>query len=298
MDNRPEDKREVIGFIGAGRLGTALARQFFNQQYAISTIIDIDVDKAQRCQKKYGGRVGSEDVRNIDPETTILFITVPDEDIEQVGFSLSKYNILKPGMIVTHTSGLLSSDSLRSLRDHNIRTCSFHPCYSFPENHEGSLKDVFFALEGDREGCNRLEKLIRAIGGKPFFLSKEEKALYHAGCTMASNYLVALLDMVQFVMDRILTGDNIEKVLPLIKGTIENIEQRGVQNALTGPILRGDITTIEKHIKSLEACNANLISPYIILGKATLKMAIKLGLDEERGRALESIFNRHLEHIK
>ena len=293
MQNRSREKQEILSFIGAGRLGSTLASQFFSHHFSISSIIDIDSSKACQCKIKCGARVGSQDIREIEPETTILFISVPDEEIERIAISLKKQDIPKPGMVVAHTSGLLSSNALASIRQPDISICSFHPCYSFPENHEGKLNDVYFALEGDQEGCRCLEKLVHSIGGNPFYLSKEDKTLYHAACTMASNHLVALMQLVQNVLGETSQTDHLYRILPLVRETVKNIEQIGVEKSLTGPILRGDSLTVEKHLEALKKSDGDLTSPYITLGRTILKMAKKLGLNQEKAQPLETIFGHY-----
>ena len=293
MQNRPREKQEILSFIGAGRLGSALAWQFYLHHFSISSIIDIDSNKACQCKIKCGARVGSQYIREIDPETSILFISVPDEEIEHIAISLKKQNILKSGMVVAHTSGLLSSNALDAIRQSDISICSFHPCYSFPENHEGKLNDVYFALEGDEEGCQRLEKLVHFIGGNPFYLPEEDKTLYHAACTMASNHLVALMGLVQNVLGETSQKDHFYRILPLVRETVRNIEQVGVEKSLTGPILRGDVLTVEKHLEAFKKSSADLISPYIILSRTILKMAKKLGLEQDKANNLETIFGHY-----
>jgi predicted short-subunit dehydrogenase-like oxidoreductase (DUF2520 family) len=287
-----QQNREKISFIGAGRLGWALADIFYNKDIIISSVIDKEDKKARQCLKNCEARISSATLNDIGSETTILFLTVPDDEIGHVCSNLIQTDILRPGMIVTHASGLLSSDVLTPLRRDGLHICSFHPCFSFPENFSGDINGIYIALEGDSEGCRRLEALVRKIGGKPFFLSREDKPLYHAGCTMASNYFVSLMGLVQDVVREISPNDEIRHILPLVRGTLNNIEQSGVEAALTGPILRGDIRTVESHMNALKDKNPQILSTYIILGRATLRMAEKLGLKPEKVRALDNLFQR------
>lgn len=291
MKKRQQDI-EKISFIGAGRLGQALAGIFHRKGIIISSIIDKDGIKARQCLKNCEARISSDASNNIESETTILFLTVPDDEIEHVCSNLIQSDVLRPGMVIAHTSGLLSSDVLTPLRRDGLHICSFHPCFSFPEKFSGDINGIYIALEGDSEGCRRLEALVMKIGGKPFFLSREDKPLYHAGCTMASNYLVSLMGLVRDVLGEISPDEEIRRVLPLVRGTLKNIEQSGVEAALTGPILRGDIHTVESHLKALKGKNPHILSTYIALGRATLRMAEKLGLKPERARAFENLFQR------
>lgn len=287
-----QQESERISFIGAGRLGHALAGIFHKNGIIISSIIDEDDKKARQCFVDCEARINSNDINDIEFDTTILFLTVPDDEIEHVCSNLIQTDILRPGIIVTHTSGLLSSEVLTPLYRDGIYLCSFHPCFSFPEHFSGDISGTYIALEGDPEGCRRLEILVKKIGGKPFFLSREDKPSYHAGCTMASNYLVSLMGQVRDVLGEISSDEGIRHILPLVRGTLNNIEKSGVEAALTGPILRGDIHTVESHLNALQRKNPHILSTYIVLGRATLRMAEKLGLTIENIRAFENLFQR------
>jgi len=284
--------REVIGFIGTGRVGRALAVLFHRKGFTILSVVDKNLERARRCQKACGARVSSRDVTDTDPKTTVLFVTVPDDAIERVAEELASSTIPKPGMVIAHTSGLLSSDVLSRVGLKGVSMGSFHPCFSFVEDSDDDLDDVFVAIEGDAEGCRRLERLAEAIGGRPFILPKEDKPLYHAGCTMASSYFVTLMDRVQRVLSRMSRGEGIRTVLPLVRGTLRNIERVGIEQALTGPIQRGDVRTMESHLEVLTGLDPDLIPSYIDLGRATLRLAKGLGLEPDKIRSIEGVFKR------
>ncbi|MFH1943397.1 MAG: Rossmann-like and DUF2520 domain-containing protein [bacterium] len=286
------DRNEIIGIIGAGRVGSALARLFCREGYTISTVVDSDVEKARSCLKACDGGMGASDIRELNPETTAVFVSVPDDRIVQVGRVLVESDVLRSGMVVAHTSGLLPADILQPAHCTDISVCSFHPCFSFTEDFRGDLKGVHIALEGDAEGCRRLNKLAESIGGKPFILSKEKKPLYHAACAMASNYMVALMHLVQTALRGTDGDEGFRRVLPLVRGTLENIERVGVERALTGPILRGDTRTVHKHLEALSELDPRLTSPYIVLGKATLRIAEERGLEPEKIRSVEEVLLR------
>lgn len=293
MEDRLQKQDEVLGFVGAGRVGRALAVLSWKHGFTISSIIDLNLERARRVQRECRAWISSGDVQKIDPGTTILFITVPDDEIERLGLTLAKSGVLKEGIVVSHTSGLYPSDVLSPVRGEGVSICSFHPCFSFTEDFEDNLEDAFIALEGDVEGCRRLEMLARALGGKPVTLSKEDKMRYHVGCTMASNYLVSLMELVQRVLGEKEPGEGIHRILPLVRGTLRNIERIGVKYSLTGPILRGDVRTVESHLNVLGELDTTLIPPYIALGRVTLQIAETLGLETERIHALKDLFMRY-----
>jgi len=290
MHQRTQKNSECLSFIGTGRVGQALSYLFYRHGYSIASVIDIDIEKARQCQAKCHARTSSDDVRHIDPQTAILFIAVPDDQIKSVGRALAESTSLEKNTLVTHTSGLLPSDVLSPLRSRGTAVCSFHPCYTFTEDFNGKWNDASIALEGDPRGCDRLANLARAIDAKPFILSKADKTLYHAGCTMASNYLVSLMSIVQNLLPKSLQSNGMEHLSPLIKATLHNMEQHGIENALTGPVQRGDIQTVRKHLIALKAVDPGFIDSYIDLGRVALHIAKRCGLPAEKCRALENLF--------
>ena len=290
MNKRTQKNPELLSFIGAGRLGQALSVLFYRHGFSIASIIDIDINKARHCQEKCSARMSSDHVQDIDPETSVLFIAVPDDQIKRTGLFLAESKLLKKNTLVAHTSGLLPSDVLSPLRSLGMNVCSFHPCYTFTEDFKGEWNDAAIALEGDPEDCNRLADLARTIGGKPIILSTVDKTLYHAGCTMASNYFVSLMAIVQEVLPKGLQSSSMEHLLPLVKATLHNMEQQGIENALTGPIQRGDIQTVKKHLIALKAVDPDFINLYVDLGRAALRIAKRRGLPAEKCQALEDLF--------
>ena len=279
MKDHQKNRKEIIGFIGTGRAGSALARLFNDHGFRIDFVMDRDFDKAARCQIICGARTAYQNLKNIDTDCSILFVTVPDDMIGGVVQELESCDIIKSGRVIVHTSGVLSSDVLSSLRKGDVPICSFHPCTSFTDVFTGTLDDASIAIEGDPDGCNRLEKLARAIGAKPFFIDKKHKILYHAGCTIASNYFVALMESVQKMMDRACSPNGFQVVLPLIRTTLQNMTEGGIGRALTGPIVRGDAGTIKKHLTAIEEHFPALIRSYVVLGLQTLTLARQSNLE-------------------
>ena len=293
MRNRVKKQKEILGFIGAGRVGSALSRLFHLYGFNISSIIDRDINKAQNCQKECGAWTSSTNIEEIDKKTTIIFITVPDDIIKDIGLVLAEIGGFNSDVIVAHTSGLLSSDILSPLRKKKILVCSFHPCFSFTENFKGNLENIPVALEGDSKGCSRLEKLARTVGANPFFISKDDKLLYHTSCTVASNYLVALMAFVQRILGQLEQRKSLEIVLPMVRATLDNIQKKGVDHALTGPILRGDIKTIEKHLETLKEIDPDLASVYLTLGRITLTITERLGQEAKTLHLIKVLFDSY-----
>ena len=115
-----------------------------------------------------------------------------------------------------------------------------------------------------------------------FIIQPEQKPLYHAACTIASNYLVTLMDFTQQVVDTLDADLDMSYLYPLISGTLENIKRDGIKSALTGPIMRGDIGTVEKHLMILHQKNPDFIPPYTVLGEWAVQMAENMDGDRTK----------------
>jgi predicted short-subunit dehydrogenase-like oxidoreductase (DUF2520 family) len=114
---------------------------------------------------------------------------------------------------------------------------------------------------------------------RPFRIATKAKPIYHAGAVFASNYLVVVEAMAQRLLRHagLTDADAWAALRPLVEGTLENLSRAEPKDALTGPVARGDTTTIVRHIESLTLDDGKL---YRALGRAALELAQKRGMDE------------------
>ena len=245
-----------ISIIGGGRLGTNLGFALVKKGFSIKAISCKSLFSAKESVNSVAQGIPL--VSNVECASlgNLIFICVPDGEIEKVSKELSLSELNWGGKYVFHCSGLLTSDTLSSLKEKNAYVASFHPIQSFSQKKpvENKFKGIYFGLEGDKEALNLAKKIVEKLEAKSLIISKENKALYHTACTIASNFFVVLLD----IATELLKETDISKelafnsLLPLVKGTMENIEKYGIKKALTGPLVRGDLETIHAHIKALK----------------------------------------------
>jgi predicted short-subunit dehydrogenase-like oxidoreductase (DUF2520 family) len=209
-----------------------------------------------------------------------LVLAVRDDALAALAAELSRAGKLSERQVVLHLSGVLDATVLESLRSCGCKLGSLHPLQSLsdPETAPERLRGAAGAIEGDAAAVDRAEQLATAVGLKPLRISSESKPLYHAAAVFASNYIVAVAAAAQRLLERagVSPEDARDALAPIIRGTVENIVRRGPEEALTGPIARGDIATIRKHLNSLSTEEAAL---YRALGHAALDLA-HLGDDE------------------
>ena len=271
--------KKSVAIIGTGRVGTALALGLDQAGYNVKYAASVPSDDA----KALAGRIGASciefpyrEVKDAD----IIFLTVPDGTIASVASELAKTSSVNwDGKLVIHTSGALTSELLEPLKMLGAETISIHPLQTFPPGSKPErLRGIYFAIEGDQSEA--ADEMVRDLGGIPFHIKRANKILYHAAASIASNYLFALvgtavrtLELSSIVTDSEDGEIELSKVLfPLIKGTLDSLEEYGIQDGLTGPIARGDVETVEKHIAELEM-HPDILSVYRILGLELLNIA-------------------------
>src|SRR4029077_8599556 len=130
-------------------------------------------------------------------------------------------------------------------------------------------------IEGDEPARALAKRIVRALGARAVFLEAENLALYHAGAVMASNYVVALADTAQTLLIKagVPADQALPVLIPLLSSVVQNLAQVGLPGALTGPVERGDVTSVEQHLRTLEAKAPDLLELYRLVGRDVLRLA-------------------------
>jgi len=274
-----------IGFIGAGKVSTALGKYFYDRGIQISGYYSRSCCSAQNASRLTNS-AAFKSCKSLSLVSDMLFITVPDDSIKKVCDSLALEGILKKGQIIIHTSGAHPSTILSSAKEKGCLVFSMHPLQSFAsfENSLESLKNTVFSIEGDKEKVHYLEDVMKILGNDYFIIKPEDKILYHSAACIVSNYFTTLIDYGLDIFEAISIDRDIglRALMPLIEGTLDNIRILGTQDALTGPIARGDIGTVENHIKEIKGKIPEKLSLYLKLGKLTVDLALREKLKDER----------------
>ncbi len=269
--------KDVMKFsiIGCGRVGTTfgyLLKEAGHRIVYISTRTQKSLGKASKLLRpEERGLSNSPALKG-----EVIFITVPDEEIETVVDELKEQDL--KGKYFYHTSGSKSSSVLEPLKKSNTFTGSIHPLKAFaiPKSAAETIENTYFCVEGDDKALEKAKTIIDLFGGNILRIKTEDKALYHACAAIASNLFIALEDSAFRIMED--TGLNREEVrkafMPLIEGTLENLKKHGTEKGLTGPLLRGDIETVKKHLKALREY-PEVENIYRNLSRQALKIALK-----------------------
>lgn len=280
------------GFIGAGVVGTALAVRLSQKGSQVSVVASRRFPSAQRLAGRIPGCRALHDIQKVADVADLVFITTPDSAISLVASHVQWHQ----GQSVVHCSGADSLDVLEPARRAGASVGSFHPLQTFAGLDQAleNIPGTTFALEAEEPLLSQLKALASLLDGEWIELRPGDKARYHAAAVFVSNYLITLvriaLDLWQsFGVSR---DQATRALLPLVKGTVGNIEKLGLPQCLTGPIARGDLTTIDKHIEALRSQDERLLSVYREMGLSTIPIALaKGGIDEHRAGEMKARFS-------
>jgi len=258
-----------FGIIGAGIVGTALAVRLEEAGHEC-----IGVHTRSRPSYERFCRYLNIDhlpLEKLVAAADILFISTQDGMIRTVAETLSAKALIKPGQVWIHCSGSLTSGVLRVKESLPIHYLSLHPLQAFASVEQALilLSGTHFGVEGDNVELG--EEIVRDLGGIPHHILAENKTLYHVGAVVASNYLVVLASMAVelFAEAGIQSEEALASLLPLMRGTLHNLEQVGLPQALTGPIARGDVQVVQGHLDHLPP---KILDIYQELGLKALDM--------------------------
>ncbi len=274
-----------IGIIGAGRVGCSLAVGLSKRQYDIGGIYSRSRDSVLFLDNLLGIELPNE-LTLVVNNSEVIFITVPDMELFSVVNDIKGFGDLK-GKTFLHCSGAETSDILQPLRDLGAWVGSLHPIQTFADKTEGyfGLSNIYFSFEGDHEAYIISERIVNSLDSKLITIPKESKTLYHAAACILSNYVVTLSHAAETMLEKAGIDKSIalKAFEPLIKHTVENIVGLGSIKALTGPVSRGDIATIESHLEQIAKKNPENLDLYKILLKYTANTALKgTKIDQEK----------------
>ena len=201
----------------------------------------------------------------------IVWICVPDDAIAALAEQMTDERDWR-GKIVVHSSGALSSDTLELLRRKGAEVASAHPLMTFVSSSQPKLKGVPFALEGTAKALTAVETIISDFEAHAFRIARTEKAAYHAFGFFSSPGIVALIAAAIEVGKLAgLEGKRVRALMePIVRQTIDNCFRTSPQQAFSGPVRRGDVETIRKHLKVLDE-HPDLLDLYGSLVRIALK---------------------------
>jgi predicted short-subunit dehydrogenase-like oxidoreductase (DUF2520 family) len=253
--SRTHADKATITLIGAGNLAQALGPALKAAGYRIDFIAARETASSRRRAAMLAGLLESrtQSLKDAGPQSDIVWICHTDDALAETAKLLAR----KPGWrgkIVFHSSGALASDVLSHLKRRGASTASLHPMMTFVPGGSPRMDEVPFAVEGDNRAVTVARRIVRDLGAEIFPLRKAAKPLYHALGSFSSPLIVATLVTAERVGRAAgLTASETRRLMaPILRQTLKNYQERGAAAAFSGPIKRGDLNTVLRHLKELK----------------------------------------------
>ncbi len=222
------------------------------------------------------------------PGMEAIFLAVPDAVLPEMAHALAGQGPAPEECAAFHLSGALPTDVLSPLHARGYAVGSFHPLQAIAHPVTGAerLRGAYVAVSGSPVAVAVARRLAAELGSPILTVPETWRAQYHAAAVMASNYLPPLLDAACRILERagIPHEEALPAILPLIRGTLANIEELGLAASVTGPLARGDTETVELHLRALDEGDRRL---YALLGKELTRLAGPELNDDARKALLE-----------
>ena len=263
----------TVAIVGPGNLGTALAISLKRAGYVIESVVTGRTKSSQRRGKALAREIGARVLPDLQGSTaSLIWFCVPDSQIAKASAECAKTLRNAKGVIVLHSSGALASDELESFRRKGAVVASAHPLMTFVRGSRPSLAGVPFAVEGDAIAVRKARRIVDDLGGTSYSIGKADKPAYHAWGAFASPLLTTLLASSEKVAK--LAGVDRKsarrRIVPILLQTLANYASFGAPGAFSGPIVRGDIDTVRKHLRVLRKAPA-VHDVYLALSRAALE---------------------------
>lgn len=260
-----------FGFIGAGKVGFSLGK------YLKENNIDISgyYSKSQHSSKEAAIFTNTRQYNNLEDlikNSDTIFITTPDNKIADVWNEIKRLPIKEK--LICHCSGSISSEVFSNINNHGAYGYSIHPMFAISDKYNSykNLSQAFITIEGHEKHIKYLKRLFLHLGNDVTVINKDNKILYHAASVTVSNLVLGLINNgINYLEECGFTQEMAIKALyPLIENNLRNVKERGAVNSLTGPIERGDLSTVINHLNVIPEEDKEL---YRLLSKNILKIA-------------------------
>src|SRR5216683_1824907 len=268
-------KSETVSIVGAGRVGRALGRRLHELGWSVGAVTGRSKSTARAAVRVIGAGQPLDDPTCQVLNSRVVLITIPDSAIEGVAKNLARLGGHEWfGKIVLHTSGALDSSVLQPLAELGAATGSMHPMQTFSNQNIPDLAKCIFGIDGCPAALQVARKMIHQMDGVAVRLSGANKAAYHAAGSFACVYVLALME----TATRLLMTQGFKRrqamraLLPLARQTLDNFESVGPLAAWTGPLSRGDFSTIERHVKALVDFEPEYLEAYKTLSRLTAEV--------------------------
>jgi len=280
-----------FAIIGAGMVGRSLAQALATRGATVAAVASRRLERARAAADLAGSALATTDAAEAARAGDVVVLAVPDDAIATVCEQVAAGGGFEPGDVALHLSGALGSHTLAAAGACGAHVLAFHPIQTFARADATLFEGIVCSTEGDAEAVAMGRELAELLGARAVALRAEDKALYHAAQCIACNYFATLADAGASLLGEAGLGhDALDALLPLLRGTVDNLVRVGLPAALTGPISRGDVATLRAHLAALAAHAPDLVTLYCTLGLRTIDLALRKGtIDKGQADAMRAL---------
>ncbi len=276
-----------MGVIGAGRVGAVLAAALGAAGYPVAAVAGESAASRTRIETLLPGvEIAKPTV--VAKACDLLLLTVPDDVLDNVVRMLVASGAIRAGQLVVHTSGRHGIDVLRPVVEIGGHVAAMHPAMTFTGTDVDldRLAGCVFGVTADPAERAAVERIVHDLGATSMWLDEADRGLYHLALAHGANHLVTLVSQAMQLLRQTGAQDPSAVLRPLLTAALDNVLSYG-DAALTGPIVRGDLETIESHLSTLATAPRDLVESYVVMARATANHAVADGrLSPQRAAAI------------
>jgi len=280
-----------MGIAGAGRVAQALGGVLTECGQRVVAVAGRDPERTAQAARFISAGTSPTTIEDIPSDASHLLIAVSDDAVESVALRLSRCGFQRG--IALHTCGVKGPELLTALSHQGVSCGTLHLLQSFPSAEQGAanIAGSAFAIRGDSEAIDWGSATTMLVGGRCPRVLTEDRSLYHTAAVMASNYVAALI----YVATEILKVVGVERSMalstlaPLVRAATENALKLESVEALTGPIQRGESSTVINHLKGLRRLPNPITGLYCPAGEFAVEMTLLRGLPEAKAAQIKQM---------
>jgi len=276
-EDLPHPAQLAVGVVGAGRAGTAMAAALARAGHRVVAASAVSQASLERVARSLPQAKIARPEQVVEASDLVL-LTVPDDALPGLVRGLAETGVPMRGRMVAHASGRHGLAVLEPAALAGALPLALHPVMTFTGRADDVAKmtGISFGVTAPEQLRPVVEALVVEMGGEPVFIAEDKRGLYHAGLASAANHLVTLVASSADLLREAGVPDPARMLGPLLSAALENVLALGDQ-ALTGPVARGDAETVASHVEAIAAAAPEALGAYLALARLTADRALAAG---------------------
>lgn len=275
-DPTEQPARFTVGVVGTGRVGAVLGAALHRVGHRVVAASAVSEESLHRAHELLPG-IPLLGVPAVVAAADLVLLAVPDDALSGLVAGLAATGAFHPGQVLVHTSGRHGVGVFEPAARSDVLPLALHPAMSFTGTRIDleRLPDCVFGVTTLKELRPLGEALVLEMGGEPVWVEEEDRPLYYAALTHGADHLVTLVAQSMELLEDAGVDQPGRVLTPLLAAALDNALRTGDQ-ALTGPVVRGDAGTVAEHLAELAAA-PQIRSTYRALARASVQRALQRG---------------------